>query len=144
FKAQFLSPLAMMAATADLKAEIAEEINEKLHEDQLTVSEVDSALENIFHDLLDIDEGGPPAGYQLYRKSCVLAENGYFRTDFTSKLVNLFMQGIELHQNTEYPQLSVVKFNIATFKMVEILKKFAYKSLILSPRLKIAESRGRD
>ena len=53
----------------------------------------------------------------------VLCENGYFRTEFTSKLVNLFMGGIEFSYDDQYPCLSKVKFNITTFKMVEILKK---------------------
>jgi dGTPase len=81
---------------------------------------------------------------EIYRQSCVLGENGYFRTDFTSKLVNLFMSGIEFSPDEEYPCLSKVKFNANTFMMVEIPKKYAFRSLIMSPRLKIAESRGTE
>ena len=155
FKAGFLSPLAMAAATADEKTAIATEINDKLVEEYgevgkssaLTVSEIDTVLQSVFYDLY-----GSPAGAAtvydtsaaIYRQSCVLGENGYFRTDFTSKLVHLFMKGIEFKPNTDFLALSVVKFNIPTFKMVEILKKYAYRSLIMSPRLKIAESRGHD
>lgn len=43
----------------------------------------------------------------------VLCENGYFRTEFTSKLVNLFMGGIEFSYDDQYPCLSKVKFNIS-------------------------------
>jgi dGTPase len=54
------------------------------------------------------------------------------------------MKGIEFFPNDRYPCLSAVKFSVDTFKMVEILKKYAFRSLILSPRLKIAESRGTE
>jgi dGTPase len=54
------------------------------------------------------------------------------------------MKGIKFIPNKEFPCLSSVKFDLDTFKMVEILKKYAFRSLILSPRLKIAESRGSE
>ena len=154
FKAQFLSPIGMAAATADEKSEIVAEINEKISEEypgtsnRLTVEEIDKCLHSVFYDLFD--EDSPPSGgaysqaAQVYRESCVLGENGYFRTDFTSKLVNLFMSGIKFFPNKQFPCLSYVKFDLETFKMVEILKKYAFRSLILSPRLKIAETRGSE
>lgn len=150
FKAGFLSPIGMAAATADEKTAIANEINDKLIDEYgekardvgLTVSQIDTALQHVFYELFDEDGSGVN---QLYRRSAeILGENGYFRTDFTSKLVNLFMSGIEFTYYKDFPCLSTVKFDIATFKMVEILKKYAFRSLIMSSRLKIAESRGRD
>ena len=152
FKAGFLSPIGMAAATANEKAAIADEINAKLAEEYddtdsaLTVEEIDAVLGSIFYELYENDVADSQYRYsaEIYRRSSVLGENGYFRTDFTSKLVNLFMSGIEFTYDHKFPCLSMVKFGIATFKMVEILKKYAYRSLIMSPRLKIAESRGRD
>jgi dGTPase len=156
FKAGFLSPIGMAAATADEKTAIANEINAKLIEEYgglgaqspTTVAEIDAVLQSVFYELYDDAPQEVGDVYadsaKIYRQSCVLGENGYFRTDFTSKLVNLFMNGIEFSYVKEFPCLSTVKFNINTFKMVEILKKYAYRSLIMSPRLKIAESRGRD
>lgn len=156
FKAEFLSPIGMAATTADEKNEIAREINEKLLEEysdlnqpsQLTVAEIDAVLDSVFYDLFDDEARRPDDIYkraaEIYRQSSVLRENGYFRTEFTSKLVNLFMNGIEFVPNQDLPPLSYVRFNINTFKMVEILKKYAFRSLIMSPRLKIAESRGSE
>jgi dGTPase len=155
FKAQFLSPLGMAAATADEKAEIAEEINIKLEEEygalaqaeKLTIEEIDAVLQSVFYDLFsDMPAGQDPYknSAEIYRQSRVLGEDGYFRTDFTSKLVHLFISGIEFFPNEEFPCLSKIKFKIETFKMVEILKKYAFRSLIMSPRLKITESRGND
>lgn len=152
FKAQFLSPLAMAAATANEKAEISEEINEKLYREypnapKIDNAEIDKVLKTaIFADLFDGEPRAPDQFYEnsgaLFRQSSVLCDDGYLRTEFTSKLVNLFISGIEFQRNTDFPALSVIRFNVATFKMVEILKKFAFKSLIMSPRLKITESRG--
>ena len=156
FKAKFLSPIGMAATTADEKLQIASEINDKLSEEypgldrsnHLSVEQIDSVLQSIFYDLFDGESPEASNGYtlaaEIYRQSSVLGENGYFRTDFTSKLVNLFMTGIEFLPNEDYPALSSVKFSVETFKMVEILKKYAFRSLILSPRLKIAESRGSE
>jgi dGTPase len=155
FKAGFLSPLGMAAAMAEEKIAITEEINLKLIDEYeqegqntpLTIEQIDHVLESVFYELFgDEDSGNNPykVAAEIHRQSCVLGENGYFRTDFTSKLVNLFMVGIQYTHRPDFPCLSGVKFNIATFKMVEILKKYAYRSLVMSPRLKIAESRGRD
>jgi dGTPase len=112
----------------------------------LTIEEIDAVLQSVFYDLFgELPEGDPyQTSAEIYRQSCVLGENGYFRTDFTSKLVHLFISGIEFFPNSEFPCMSTVKFKIETFKMVEILKKYAFRSLIMSPRLKIAESRGND
>lgn len=156
FKAGFLSPIGMAAATVDEKTAIVNEINGKLIEEygakiaganEITVEQIDAVLQSLFHELYDEAEAPEHAfahSATIYRRSCVLGESGYFRTDFTSTLVNLFMNGIEFNYEEEFPSLSRVRFNIPTFKMVEILKKYAYRSLIMSPRLKIAESRGRD
>jgi dGTPase len=62
FKAEFLSPIGMAAATADEKSEIVAEINEKISEEYrtsrkpLTVDEIDSCLRSVFYDLTDEDD----------------------------------------------------------------------------------------
>ena len=146
FKAKFLSPLGMIAETADFKSLVASEINTKLVDEYgkdappITKREVDGVLNNFFFDLFD----GRGSAAEIHRRSSVLTENGYVRTEFTSRLVHLFINGIGYHPNRSCRALSVVKFGIETFKMVEVMKKYAYLSLIMSPRLKMAESRGRD
>ena len=42
------------------------------------------------------------------------------------------------------PPLSSVRLKIETFKVVETLKRFSHLHLIDSPRLKLAERRGKD
>jgi len=44
----------------------------------------------------------------------------------------------------QQPALSRVKFNVETFKVVEVLKRTAYSTLIESNRLKMAEHRGTE
>lgn len=152
FKAQFLSPIGMAAATANEKTAIATEVNKKLVDEYgtsvplVSIDEIDNVLRHIFYDLFDEPEGADAyaTAAEIYNQSCVLGQNSYFRTDFTSRLVNLFIGGIDFELDEKWPCLSSVKFNVKTFKMVEILKKYAFRSLIMSPRLKIAESRGGD
>jgi dGTPase len=151
FKAKFLSPLGMAATTEAEKKFIVAEINEKIVEEypgldpsqHLNLGEVDQVLkESIFFDVFDGPREDPYTyASDIHRQSTVLQEDGYYRTDFTSKLVNLFMSGIEFVPH-KTPCLSSVRFNVATFKMVEILKKYAFRSLILSSRLKITENRA--
>jgi dGTPase len=78
FKAQFLSPLAMAAATADEKSEIASEINDKLSEEYpdmqlLTVQHVDDALQSIFYDLFE-REGQPATAYSMSADTASIAD----------------------------------------------------------------------
>jgi dGTPase len=156
FKGQFLSPIGMVAASAEFKQEIVDEINAKMlheygasvHNSLLTVNEIDSIFENLFGDLFVADADFADDDYKratsVYSQSSSLVEIGYLRTDLTSKLVHLFISGIELEPNDDYPMISRVKFDLRTFKMVEVLKKYAYKSIIMSPRLKLTEYRGKE
>lgn len=154
FKAGFLSPLAMSSASADFKSEIVKEINEKLHTEypeqfeanKMKLEEVDSVLQSVFYTLWtdNKNESSFKISNEIYSTSQLLSKTGYLRVDLFSKIVKLFIGGIDFQRNEQYPALSKVKFNIPTFKMVEVLKKYSYKSIIMSPHLKISESRGRD
>jgi dGTPase len=77
-----------------------------------------------------------------YRDAVDLASNGYRRNRFTSELVNHHIHDIEVEFNEEYPVLSAVRLKPNTRFMVEVLKKYAYISIIESPPLKIPEYRG--
>jgi dGTPase len=79
-----------------------------------------------------------------YRDAIDLASNGYRRAAFTSTIVNQHVQGIEVDSSSKHPALWEVRFNRDTLFMVEVLKQFAFVSIIESPRLKIPEYRGYD
>ena len=74
--------------------------------------------------------------------SASLCHNGYLRGEFTSKLVNEFMNAVKIRVDQKTPQLSKVYLEIETFKKVELLKKISFESIISSHRLKMAERRG--
>lgn len=73
-----------------------------------------------------------------------MAEVGYLRTGFTSKLINEAVNSVEIDINEEFPALSSVYFPQDMRIKVEILKQLAFRSQILSPKLKVAEYRGKE
>jgi dGTPase len=78
-----------------------------------------------------------------FRASANLVTDGYRRAKLTSDLVGSFIQNVEVEYDAKFPSQSKVMLNLNTFKQVEVLKTIAYQSLIMSPRLKVAEHRGK-
>ncbi|SPS03071.1 dGTP triphosphohydrolase [Cupriavidus taiwanensis] len=81
---------------------------------------------------------------EIYSTSKRLAGDGHLRTAFTSELVKEFMAGISGQFNEKQPALSRVILKQETRLKIEALKHLAYEALIMSPRLKLVEYRGRD
>lgn len=81
---------------------------------------------------------------EIYSASKALSSDGRYRTEFTSQLVAEFMSGISVRYDEKLPALSEVQLERATRIKIEALKHLAYESLIMSPRLKLVEYRGRD
>lgn len=158
FKAGFLSPLDMIAAKDDVVDAVAEEI--RTHED-LTIerSDVRGVLFTVFEDVirdnrLTKNSDGKyseltdkdlveylQSRYQLSRDLCDL---GSARTQLTSDLVGEFVNSVEFEPNEEVPALSKAYLPEDVRLKVEVLKRFAYVSLINSPRLKFAARRGKE
>ncbi|WP_121808451.1 dGTP triphosphohydrolase [Mucilaginibacter kameinonensis] len=80
----------------------------------------------------------------ITKASKLVAEDGYFRNTFTSELINSAIEGVRYIENKENAALSDVYLEEKTRIRVEVLKNFTYESQILSPRLKIAEFRGKE
>ncbi len=168
FKAGFLSPISMAGTDNELKQRIADVVNDKLREnyppevwedEQLSIQSGDrivlSMLEALFVPSEEIvqriadgsarsDELSYALSAEVFAASTMLREEGFFRSDFTSKLVFAFLSGIEFHWNEEAPPLSSVRLQVGTFQAIEVLKRFAYESLVLSNRFKMADRRGRE
>lgn len=156
FKGGFLTPLDFMAADNASIDEVVRMIREKdrIEVDRedvrgvllLTVSEVlnDQVLRDavirrrgrVTYD--EITEGLA----RIYRQSAQHGEWGYLRTRFTSQLVKRFISGVKFSNNTESPALSKVSLTPKIHLQVTVLKRFAFVSLIMSPRLKITEVRA--
>ena len=78
----------------------------------------------------------------FYRYSIRVASDGFYRTEFTSSMVNSFINGVKIDVNHDCPILSRVYLEDEILKKVNVLKHFSYVALIDSSRLKVAESRG--
>jgi dGTPase len=73
-----------------------------------------------------------------------VSENGFFRQALTSGLVDEFIKGVEFNYDSQFPAMSNVYLKEETRIKVELLKTFTFESQILSPKLKIAEYRGKE
>lgn len=164
FKAGFLSPLKMLTATEDFKSKIANEVLvrcEKYYPDQrdywkgFRVQDVDMVFQRVFSTLIEDwsfflnRDSSDPSNYAMWvaatvnRVSDIWATDAYARTRFTSDLVSRFVNDIEVIHNENCPALTRVRLNIDAFLEVEVLKIFTYEHIIMSPMMKLAESRGK-
>lgn len=152
FKAGFLTPIDMMAVDDN----ILQQILDKLKKDkiELTIGDCRSELYEIFAETWKIyidnqraikdeddlfDEKTLANILNTYNLSKTMASDAYYRTTFTSDLVNQFVNGINYKHNEDNPILSSVFFDFKTRSRVNLLKHFAYVYLINSPRLKVVE-----
>lgn len=157
FKAGFLSPYDMLAASEDIYEQIAEKLTAS--DIQATTQECRTALMGVFNDIWQpavaqlkaISTDLPQEEYEIaslqgflnfYKNSKNCVADGYWRTSLTSGIVNLFINGVEVAINEENSALSTVRFDSETLLRVNVLKHFSYVALINSPRLKVAENRG--
>lgn len=161
FKAGFLTPISMSSADRNFRDLLARRIKKKIdfeyhdlpeHERNFDFNEVNKTLAGVFHDILISDRNQKDLystddqiniASSAFSASAQLASNGYYRTDFTSALVGTFVRGIEFKFNEECPALSRVRLSLQIFKVVELLKLFSFEKIILSPRIKITDQRGR-
>jgi dGTPase len=157
FRGDFLTPLQMLAADNELIQSVADEINAH-NSPKVSIKEVRGILLTVFgtiaddSELLDAIEKGKEITYdelvefviRRYRSSSAMARIGYARTQLTSALVGDFIDGVTFVGNERQPHSSVVELDNLTRRRVEVLKRFAYVSLIQSSRLKVAELRGKE
>ena len=157
FKAGFLTPCEILSAEDFIFEKIAERM--KRDGDDISAERCRSELINLFTnvwsdfveqqkrispDSEDFDYDTLGNFLNFYRLSKKIAGNGYYRTDLTSKLVNFFINGVEVELCNEHPILSKAFLKTNVKIKVNILKYFSYIRLINSPLLKIVESRGRE
>lgn len=153
-KAKFCNPLDILFANADLLQKIAEIVGDKLKQ-KVTVKTVADILYGLFinqfpriqkwNSKIGSIEELFRFGFALaYQNSMKLSSDGYLRTEFTSNLVNSFMDGVEIIENKKCLALSEVRLNSETRLTVEVLKRFNFEVNIMSPRLKIAAFRGKE
>lgn len=163
FKAGFISPLELLYPSPDLLKRVRIKVNENLEKEKvnrrLTDDEIIDLIRNNFLNFGEseltkdfapeikgkhfIDFANTQVDHQ-YRTSELISSDGSIRTGFTSSIVGLFIRGVEMEYDAKCPALSRAKLNDETRILVEVLKTFTYMSQINSPRLKIAEFRGKE
>jgi dGTPase len=167
FKAKFLTPLDLFTIDDSIKARVVSKINERVEKyygsDALNrpfaSEDLVARLFLVFEELFQIGEREKKflidrrasreekklfTSLQVKRLSESIAGNGYERAKLTSELVQLFMDGVEVVPHDTFPQLHTVRLDIDTFITVEVLKNITYEAIIMSPRVKIVEYRGKD
>ena len=157
-KAGFLSPIDLLYPSEELLQNVTSSLNRRLKKTHITKDTVNDVLISLYDSILhmpndiekikvtEANKEGLKYVYvgQAYRTSNNISKNGALRTQLTSKLVGKFIRGVQLNLNDELPQLSKVKFDEETLLEVEVLKTLTFESQILSPKLKIAELRGKE
>lgn len=157
FKADFLTPFDMLAADKSIFRQIADKINKDKKGPPASIEDCRTILIGAFADVFDetiTEQRDLPKDKESfatdtlsnillsYNKSKRLSSDGYYRTEWTSRMVNDAINGIHVDVNSKYPILSHVYLDEDTWLRVNVLKHFSYVALINSSRLKVAESRG--
>ena len=157
FKAGFIEPLDFI--TADQKGEIISSVVDKMNEDKksITSQRVKEVLNNAFRGLFDFDykrEGSIRPDEKIlemskfdikYSISKRIVQNGYFRTAFTSALVNDYVNSVVIDViDDKRPALSKIKLSKekGLNERLEVLKHYVYATQVLSPKMKIVAYRG--
>ncbi len=169
-KAGFFNPIDWLIAQDQIYQNVANKVTKALQKEyktrglnykkQFTVQDVKDTIKNIFDIVFDIkletsaknpqidnDEFkditvSVATSFQIVAKK--LSIDGYFRNMFTSKLIDEFIHGVKFSINSNFPSQSTAYLEEETRIKVEVLKNFTYESQILSPRLKVAEYRGKE
>lgn len=81
---------------------------------------------------------------KLYDTLKKIGDDGYLRTNLTSRLVHRFINGVKLDYNSKIPALSKVYLKEEIREEVEVLKNLVFVSQIDSPKLKVSSYRGRE
>lgn len=165
FKAGFMSPIDMLVQKPAFYDEISHEVNEALtrndHADKSFVVNSDK-IKDILSDLCKFMFNLPLAWVEKLnskelsgeeytflsnqyttRYNQLIAQNGYTRGHFFSQLVKHSINAVHFELNEEAPPFSKVWLNTSDLVRIEILKRIAFKTQILSPKLQAQELRGK-
>ncbi len=84
------------------------------------------------------------AALKAERATTKLANNGYLRTAFLADMVSAFLSAVKVNEDAAFPMLSTAYLEEDALLTVECLKHFTFETMIMSPRLRVAEARGYD
>lgn len=166
FKSNILKPLDLLSLDVGIYKSVSETINKRLKKyysdiyyEEVTVDEIRSVVIALFTELFYIDDNDKELlkarsvrweakkayfATMVQELSRKMARDGYYRTDFTSDLVQTFLNGIEVKPSDVAPQLHRVRLQLETFIMVEVAKNLTYEAVIQSPVMQVVQFRGKD
>lgn len=159
FKAGFVKPIDVINLQDSFHEYLADKVTEEFGK-EVSSKEILDIISDLLQDVLfGLDAMGGVKGLTepdlkkreflflglqyAYTYSDYLVENGYIRSDFTSQLIDDAVNSIEFHRE-DILALSRVSLKEEAKIRVEILKQVAFQTQILSPKLKIAEFRGKE
>jgi dGTPase len=164
FHAGFVTPISLFQALYsqnEIRAEVYKKTNEALveagYEPLKTPSELLDAMVKVLDystidkiSLPDPADSLSPEVEKVVKNAMVLdwneqlASNSLIRTRFTAHRIGNLIRSVEFGYNNRHPALSSVRLQREALLDVEILKHLNYEVVIRSPRLAVAEYRGKD
>ncbi|RWB77192.1 MAG: dNTP triphosphohydrolase [Mesorhizobium sp.] len=169
FKAGILSPIGMFSLDDKIYESAIKTINKRMKKYYGDINAIENlfvdrrAIQQILFDLfselfiISQEERSFLAGRNASREhkkqtsallverfSNKLASDGYERVKLTSRLVQIFMDGVEVVAHATFPQLHRARLKLDTFKKVEVLKNITYEHVIMSPAMQTIEYRGKE
>lgn len=155
-KAGFVEPLDIIFSKKEVIKETRKKVNDTLKLN-LSAKDIEDNLFEFFNNIFDVKPEDAKdiekidaysyaiiASSTAYQTSKRVASNGFFRTEFTSRQVGEAIRNIEFELNEDLPLLSKVMLKNDYAVKHEILKHFVYESQIDSPKIRIAEYRGKE
>jgi dGTPase len=166
FKAGFISPVDMLIQDNFFYEEISREVNSILQKDEFSnkrevidPEKIKDIISDLFKFLFELPaeiEGIKKLGRKdlsgeeysfltnqyTTRYNELITKNGYTRGHFSSQLIKQTINNIKFEFNPEKPAFSKIWLETSDLIRVEILKRIAFKTQILSPKLQAQELRG--
>jgi len=151
FKAGFLGPLDLLAANK-LYGSVAAKVS-RATKAEASAEDVAQVLLELFGELADgveseLDFSRKNAqlasATTVYQAAATLARDGYLRSFFTSRLIRLAIEGVQLDFDEKRPVVSKVRLTGEAERRVEVLKHFTYEATIQSNRVTVSQFRAKE
>lgn len=155
FKAGFLSPFKIMAAEDNIYKQISEKLKKSgiIADADECRTAVISLFSEVWQDSINTQKKIHTSDNEYAAKTITnmlnsyvyseeFASNGYMRNQFSSYLINEFINGVSIKINETHPILSTVEVERNIEILINVLKHFSYVYLINSSRIKVFENRG--
>ena len=148
-KAEFITLFDLISIDEDQVKEILSESRElQKCKEKVTSKDITDTLQSMFADVFNKLSFNSlndqvKSVVKVHEVSKMLSQSGYDRIAFTSELIKNFIKDIKFELG-ENPAMSIVELAPEKKHLIEFLKRFIYKKIINSPKVKIAEHRGAD